>query len=513
MQLALLVSILISFSEGQAFAGWNDTPPVSINSSPGIIDVHYNSGNRRIVRIGDTVIALCPESGSQDHTYRSTNGGAAWTEIDTDGTYSGCLITGKDNYVYHFYNSGTTIHMIKFLYNGNPPAPVAIQTVEPSSADIRYRSVGATVDSTGKLYVAYHGGSPYDYIYVTTSTDGGTTWAGPYTVATPSSKPLYYPRLDVTTDNTVVMVYQELSPAATADDCFFAKSIDGGVNWTSTTLSTTNIINPDILTVGADSLYVFAQSKVTSNIGCVFRKSTNGGTTWSDWTLIEGTIAATGYADPSSALGSDGTIYVSYRNDSRTSSGAWREHMARSTDGGATWEVVYDYDEAPERTGTRSHLRYQTWYNYGGPLEWTWMQYVNSGANHPIYYCKNEAVSIKSTSAETENTAPVARAGSDQTVSQNSTVTVNGGASYDADGDTLSYAWSFSSRPSGSTATLSGSTSPQASFRADVNGTYVLKLVVNDGTVNSLPDSVSIFTQDSQAPSAPTGVSATIISD
>ena len=403
-----LIIILLLVLPLSLEAAWPEVP-VTINGSPGIVDVHYNSGNRRIVRIGSTVIALCPESSSYDHTYRSTSNGdsGTWTEIDTDGSYSGCLITGKNNYVYHFYNSGTTIHMIKFLYNGTPAAPIELQSVEVGEADARYRSVSASVDSTGKLYVVYHGGSP-DTLYITTSSDEGVTWAGPYTVAAPpASKPLNYPRLDVTQGGDIVLVYKEHSASAFSDDTFFTKSTDGGVTWSSPyTLSTTGKINPDILPVGTQTLYVFAQS-YTSPYGCSFRKSTDGGTTWSDWTLIEGTIAATGYADPSSALGSDGTIYVSYRNDSRTSSGAWREHIARSTDGGATWEVVYDYDEATNRTGTRSHLRYQTWFNYGGRLECIWLQYNTEGTSYPILYASDSTINIY----EQQSTLPTIRSG------------------------------------------------------------------------------------------------------
>jgi hypothetical protein len=92
----------------------------------------------------------------------------------------------------------------------------------------------------------------------------------------------------------------------------------------------------------------------------------------------------------------------------------------------------------------------------------------------------------------TINVAPVADAGSDQSVNVGDSVTLNGGGSSDADGDTITYSWSFTTKPSGSTAALSGATSANPTFTADKVGTYVVSLMVNDGTVNSSPDTVTI---------------------
>src|SRR5688572_16163818 len=55
-------------------------------------------------------------------------------------------------------------------------------------------------------------------------------------------------------------------------------------------------------------------------------------------------------------------------------------------------------------------------------------------------------------SCGTPNRPPTADAGSDQTTVLRSVVTLNGSASTDADGDTLSFDWSFLARPAGSTA-------------------------------------------------------------
>ena len=99
----------------------------------------------------------------------------------------------------------------------------------------------------------------------------------------------------------------------------------------------------------------------------------------------------------------------------------------------------------------------------------------------------------------TQNSPPVANAGEDQTAYVTQTVTLDGSKSSDVDGDTLTYAWSFSSRPAGSTAALSNPDAVKPSFTVDKFGTYVVQLIVNDGTVNSAPDTVTITTQNSSA--------------
>ena len=94
--------------------------------------------------------------------------------------------------------------------------------------------------------------------------------------------------------------------------------------------------------------------------------------------------------------------------------------------------------------------------------------------------------------AATANSAPVADAGPDQNVATGSLVTLDGSASSDADSDPLSYSWSLTSVPVGSTAVLSDATASAPTFTADLAGDYVVQLIVNDGTLDSAADSVVI---------------------
>jgi len=90
------------------------------------------------------------------------------------------------------------------------------------------------------------------------------------------------------------------------------------------------------------------------------------------------------------------------------------------------------------------------------------------------------------------NTPPVANAGPDQTVNANDAVSLDGSASIDAEVNPLTFRWSFVSVPIGSTAVLSDAAVVNPTFIVDLPGTYVIQLVVNDGTDDSAPDTVTI---------------------
>ncbi len=90
------------------------------------------------------------------------------------------------------------------------------------------------------------------------------------------------------------------------------------------------------------------------------------------------------------------------------------------------------------------------------------------------------------------NRAPVADAGPARNITEGQSITLDGSGSSDPDNDVITFLWSMAQRPMGSMATLDDTMIASPSFTADVQGDYVLELVVNDGNLDSQVASVTI---------------------
>jgi hypothetical protein len=112
------------------------------------------------------------------------------------------------------------------------------------------------------------------------------------------------------------------------------------------------------------------------------------------------------------------------------------------------------------------------------------------------------------------NAAPVARTAPPQNVVLGQTVTLDGTASSDANGDTLSYTWSWVSKPDGSVASLDSSTVAKPSFIVDLPGLYAASLTVRDGQTSS-ESVLAVVTgiERNEPPVAATGAKQSVVTE
>jgi hypothetical protein len=144
---------------------------------------------------------------------------------------------------------------------------------------------------------------------------------------------------------------------------------------------------------------------------------------------------------------------------------AWRGYD------GNDWEIFY-WDGTAISQVTEDNVDAFTPALHNGIITWT----AYDGNDYEIYYAQI---------LPPPQSAPIAHAGSDQSVWIHDVVDLDASLSSDPDGDPLTYQWSFASAPADSAATLSDPTGVSATFQVDVPGTYVMALIVNDGTVDS----------------------------
>jgi hypothetical protein len=137
---------------------------------------------------------------------------------------------------------------------------------------------------------------------------------------------------------------------------------------------------------------------------------------------------------------------------------------------------------------------------------------ADRGGNYVVQLVVNDGFVSSAPATVTISTTvapPVANAGNSQTALVGHSVTLNGTGSTDPNGLTLTYAWTFVSKPAGSSAALNASTSPMPTFSPDAPGDYVIQLIVNNGYQSSAPSQTTVSTNLAQ-PIANPGASQSV---
>ena len=216
----------------------------------------------------------------------------------------------------------------------------------------------------------------------------------------------------------------------------------------------------------------------------VFSLFVNNGTDDSDTDTVTITVRAPDNTAPTANAGADQSVSsaASVTLDGTSSSDANNDSLTYSWTQTSGTSVTLSNSSASQPTFTAPTLSIGD-----SNLSLVFSLVVNDGTED------STADTVTITVTSNANSSPVANAGPDQTVSAGAIVTLDGTSSSDADGHSLSYAWT---QTSGTSVTLSSSSASQPTFTAPTAAsttTLIFSLVVTDTeSADSSADTVTI---------------------
>lgn len=228
--------------------------------------------------------------------------------------------------------------------------------------------------------------------------------------------------------------------------------------------------------------------------GGVIEISSDNGATWRDVLDAGGSFTSgAGYNGYFVALGSDGNATPDGSGDH---AGFVDNNFANN--GGFLEPLVLSFGTA--YTGMTVRLRFRLVTDSSvGEFGWAVDNLSFTGISNLPF---SEVVAENSTP---DNRAPAANAGSDSTVALGSSATLNGSASSDPDGDTLSYAWT---QTSGAATPIVNANAATASVTPLSAGSYVFTLTVTDSRTLTSSDTVTVVVN--RPPVANAGADSTV---
>lgn len=150
----------------------------------------------------------------------------------------------------------------------------------------------------------------------------------------------YQPSLIRTADGRLMIVLERLAARTNSGDLYVSTSLDGGTSWSVPAMivgSKLNERHPSLVqhASGAFSLfYLVADAKGAYRI---HRATSANGTSWTQHGAINLGWSTAGDMNPSVIIEGDGSLTMTYQ---RSNGSVYVGYIARSTDGGATWDAL-----------------------------------------------------------------------------------------------------------------------------------------------------------------------------
>lgn len=150
----------------------------------------------------------------------------------------------------------------------------------------------------------------------------------------------YQPSLIRTNDGRLMIVLERLAPRTNSGDLLVSTSSDGGATWSTPAViigSRLNERHPSVVQHANGSYSLFYLQVDSKGAYTVQRATSTNGTAWTQRGAVNLGWGTAGDMNPSVILETDGSLTMTYQ---RYTGSAYVGYIARSTDGGATWDAL-----------------------------------------------------------------------------------------------------------------------------------------------------------------------------